>query len=176
MRILAMIAMAIGNLFRLGGQALDWTWKQFCSLLPGGGGSAQPGTLDLPSKDEHEVERGFAESQQRAHDALANAGPARQVKLYAESKSDDRYTVDLSMLQEPQRDWLIGLSDREMKALAEAPESKITMLLGGHDGAVLGLDAPKVDKPRAEDPGLVARISDFRTRLAAREGDHVLAA
>lgn len=177
MRIFAVIAMAIANLFKLGGQALDWTWRQFCSLFPGGGGgSATPGALDLPSREEHEVERGFAEGQQKAHDSLASAGPARQAKLYAEAKPDERYTVDLSKLQEAHRDWLIGLSDREMRALAEAPESKISMLLGGHDGAVPGFDAPKAEKPRPEMLGLVSRMSDFRSRLSAREENNVLAA
>lgn len=101
-----------------------------------------------------------------------------QIKLFAGAKPDDRFAIDLSLLEPAHQEWLSGLStsDRAMRSLSEAPESKILMLLGGHDGAVEGLNAPKNEKPKDTIPGLVSRMSDFRSRLPARESDHVLAA
>lgn len=158
---------------------LDWSWRTAWSWLPGGGGgSATPQPLDLPSKDVYEVDRSIEESHQRTADVLAAASPAMQIKLFASAKPDDRFMVDLSLLEPTHQEWLSSLStnDRAMRSLSEAPESKILMLLGGHDGAVEGLVSPKNEKPKNIIPGLVSRMSDFRNRLPARESDHVLAA
>lgn len=183
MRLLQAILMTMWNLAKGTGNAaiygLDWTWRNFWGLFGfGGGGSATPGPLDLPLKEAFEVDRSIEEGHQRAADTLANASPARQVKLYACARPDDRFSIDLSKLEPDHQDWLISLSsdERAMRALSEAPESKIAMLLGGHDGAVPGLDAPKMEKPKEMIPGLVSRIEDFRMKPAARESDHILAA
>lgn len=175
-----MIAIAMARALGKGLDGLDWCCRQFCGLLPGGGGSgsATPGPLDLPSKDLYEIDRSLAESQQRAADVMANDGPARQIKLYASAKPDDRFGIDLSTLEPNHQDWLIGLSTNEkaMRSLSEASDNKILMLLGGHDGMVPGIDAPKTEKPRDVIPGLVSRMEDFRMKLSSREEDHVLAA
>lgn len=183
-RLFAAIAMAMWNLAKATGSGfvhgLDWSWRNFWGLFGfgGGGGSATPGPLDLPSKEVFEVDRSLAEGQQRAADILANDSPARQIKLFASAKPDDRFGVDLSLLDPAQQDWLTSLStnDKAMRSLSEAPESKIMMLLSGHDGIVPGLDAPKPEKPREVIPGLVSRMEDFRMKLACREGNNVLAA
>jgi len=184
MRLLMAIAMAILNLAKGTGSAaihgLDWTWRNFLGLfgLGGGGGSATPQPLDLPSKEVLEVDRTLEEGRQRSADVLANTRPAMQIKLFAGAKPDDRFAIDLSLLEPAQQEWLstLSLDERAMRVLSEAPESKILMLLGGHDGAVEGLDAPKNGKPKVTIPGLVSRIDDFRLRLVAGESDHVLAA
>lgn len=164
---------------QLTGKALEWTWRNFWGLFGGGsGGSATPGPLDLPSKEVFEVDRSIEEGHQRAADTLANLSPAMQIKLFAAAKPDDRFGIDLSLLDSAQQEWLSGLSTNEksMRALSEASQSNIAMLLAGHDGIVPGLDAPKNEKARETVPGLVTRMDDFRLRLAARESDHVLAA
>lgn len=181
LRFFAAIAMQVAMyICQLTGKSLDWTWRNFWGLFGfgGSGGSATPGPLDLPSKDLFDVDRSIEEGHQRAADTLANASPAMQVKLYACARPDDRYSIDLSKLEPTQQDWLLGLSSDEkaMRALSEAPESKIAMLIGGHDGAVQGVDAPKMEKPKEMIPGLVSRMEDFRLKLASREGNHVLAA
>ncbi|WP_027489213.1 hypothetical protein [Allorhizobium undicola] len=173
------LVMAMANLAKGAWNALDWSWRTAWSLRPFGGssGSATPQPLDLPSKDVVEVDRSLEESHQRSADILANTSQAMQIKLFASAKPDDRFTIDLSLLEPGQQEWLSGLStnERAMRSLSEAPDSKIMMLLGGHDGAVEGLDAPKNEKPKDVIPGLVLRMDDFRNRLS-RESDHVLVA
>ncbi|KQS90997.1 hypothetical protein ASG42_10900 [Rhizobium sp. Leaf391] len=184
MRLLQAILMAMANLAKgsltTAWNVLDWSWRTAWSLWPfgGSGGSATPQPLDLPSKEVFEIDRSLEEGHQRSAELLANDGPARQVKLYALAKADDRFGIDLSMLKPDQQDWLIGLSANEkaMRSLSETSESKILMLLGGHEGIVPGIEAPKADKPKDVIPGLVSRIDDFRMRSAPRESDHVLAA
>ena len=182
MRFLMALRMAMANVAK-GSVAGLWNvadkcWQTAWSWLPGGcGGSATPRPLDLPSKEVFEVDRTLEEGHQRSADILANASPAMQIKLFAGAKPDDRFMVDLSLLEPAHQEWLSGLStnDKAMRSLSEAPESKILMLLGGHDGAVEGLDAPKIEKTRETIPGLVTRMDEFRNRLS-RESDHVLAA
>lgn len=184
MRILMAIIMAAVNFAKATGngllQGLDWSWRNFWGLFGfgGSGGSATPGPLDLPSKEVFEVDRSIEEGHQMAADTLANASPALQVKLYASAKANDRFSIDLSKLEPYHQDWLIGLSSDEkaMRALSEAPESKIAMLLNGHDGIVPGLDAPKAEKAKEIIPGLSERILDFRLINSARDRNHVLAA
>ncbi|WP_062584602.1 hypothetical protein [Rhizobium sp. Leaf311] len=176
--IMAMANLAKGSVVGLWNVA-DKCWQTAWSWLPGGGGgSATPRPLDLPSKDVFEIDRSLEEGHQRSADILANTSQAMQIKLFAAAKPDDRFMTDLSLLEPGQQEWLAALStnERAMRSISEAPESKILMLLGGHDGAVDGLDAPKNEKPKASIPGLVTRMSDFRNRLPARESDHVLAA
>ncbi|NKL74070.1 hypothetical protein GFM09_33540 [Rhizobium leguminosarum bv. viciae] len=183
MRFLWALIMAMANLAK-GGLTTAWNiadkcWQTAWSWLPrGGGGSATPQPLDLPSKEVFEVDRSIEECHQRAADGLSTSGPAMQVKLFAGAKADDRFMTDLSLLKPAHQEWLSALStnERAMRSLSEAPESKILMLLGGHDGAVEGLVSPKSEKPKNVLPGLVSRMSDFRNRLPARESDHVLAA
>ncbi len=183
MRFLWALIMAMANLAK-GGLTTAWNfadgcWRMAWSWLPGGGGGrATPQPLDLPSKDVFEIDRSLEESHHRAADGLSSSGPAAQIKLFSAAKPNDRFTIDLSLLEPGQQEWLSCLSINEcaMRSLSEAPESKILMLLGGHDGAVEGLDAPKNEKPRNAIPGLVSRIENFRNRLPARESDHVLAA
>lgn len=183
MRLLQAILMAMWTLTKATGSAaiygLDWTWRNFWGLFGGGGGgSATPGPLDLPNKDVYEIDRSIEASHQRAADTLSNTSPAMQVRLFAAAKPDDRFSIDLSLLDPAKQEWLTGLStnDKAMRSLSEASESKILMLLGGHDGAVTGLDSPKHEKPREVAPGIVSRMEDFRRRSAARESDHILAA
>lgn len=81
MRLLMAIAMAMLNLAKGTGSAaihgLDWTWRNFLGLfgLGGGGGSATPQPLDLPSKEVFEVDRTLEEGHQRSADILANTKP-----------------------------------------------------------------------------------------------------
>jgi len=178
MRFLQAILMAMLKLAEGGLMVMDWCWRNFWGLFGGGGGSATPQPLDLPSKDVFEVDRSLEESHQRAANTLSNSSAAMQIKLYASAKADDRYSIDLSKLEPTQQDWLIGLStnDRAMRLLSAASDSKITMLLTGHDGIIEGIDSPKPEKPRAVLPGLVSRIDDFRLKSSSRERDHILAA
>ncbi len=184
MRLLIAIVLAAANFAKAAGSGflhgLDWSWRNFCGLFGfgGGGGSATPGPLDLPSEEVYEIDRSLAEGQQRAADEIANASPARQIKMYASARPDDRYSIDLSKLEPAQQEWLLGLSSDEkaMRSLSEAYENRITMLLHGHDGAVPGIDAPSMKKPKEVIPGLVSRMEDFRLKLAASEGNNVLAA
>ncbi|MCZ7890412.1 hypothetical protein O9X99_01860 [Agrobacterium salinitolerans] len=179
MRFLQALLMAMANLAKGAWNALDWSWRTAWSLWPFGssGGSATPQPLDLPSKEVFEIDRSIEESHQRAADGLSNSGPAMQVKLFAGAKADDRFMTDLSLLEPAHQEWLSALSTNEkaMRVLSEATESKILMLLSGHDGAVEGLVAPKNEKTRETIPGLVTRMDEFRNRLS-RESDHVLAA
>lgn len=180
MRLLQAILMAMLKLAEGGLKGADWCWRNFLGLfgIGGGGGSATPGPLDLPSKEVFEIDRTIEEGHQKAADTMATFSPAMQIKLFAAAKPDDRFSVDLSLLDPAQQEWLSALSTNEksMRSLADTPESKIAMLLAGHDGIVPGIDAPKNEKPKAVIPGLVSRIDDFRLRLATRESDHVLAA
>ncbi len=174
------ILMAMANLAKGGLNAMGCCWRTFCGLFlgGGGGGGATPGPLDLPSKDLYEIDRSIEEGHQRAADTLSNASAAMQIKLFAAAKPDERFSIDLSQLEPSHQEWLSGLStnDKAMRSLSDAPQSKIAMLLSGHDGIIPGLDAPKNEKARETIPGLVTRMDDFRLRLAARESDHVLAA
>lgn len=183
MRFLMALLMAMANLAKGGVSGLwnfaDKCWQTAWSWLPGGGGgSATPQPLDLPSREVFEIDRSIEESHQRAADGLSNSGPAMQIKLFAAAKSDNRFGIDLSLLDSGQQEWLSAIStnERSMRALSEAPESKILMLLGGHDGAVEGISAPENERPKDVIPRLVSRIDDFRMRSASRESNRVLAA
>lgn len=157
----------------------DGVWRTAWSWLPGGSSvGATPQPLDLPSQEVFDVDRSFAESQQRAADIMANENSARQVKIYASANADDRYAVDLSKLEPTQQEWLTTLSmdEKAMRTLSEAYETKIAMLLAGHDNAVEGIEAPKLKKTKEVIPGLVSRIDDFRIKSASRERNHVFAA
>lgn len=173
MLVAALVAMAKGA-----GKGTDWCWRNFWGFFGGGGsGGATPQPLDLPSQEVFEVDRSLAEGQQRAADIMANENAARQIRMYSSAKPDERYAIDLSKLEPDQQDWLTGLSfsEKSMKTLSETPESKIMMLLSGHD-VVPGIAAPKMEKVKEVIPGLASRMEDFRLKLATREGNHILAA
>ncbi|GEM_PF-2876564 len=183
MRFIWALIIAMANLGKNGISALwnfgDQCWRTAWSWIPGGSsGGATPQPLDLPSQEVFEVDRSFAEGQRRATDLMANENAARQIKIYASAKPDDRYAIDLSRLEPAQQEWLTRLSmdEKAMRTLSETYESKIGMLLAGHDNAVEGIEAPKMKKAKESIPGLVSRMDDFRLKLATREGNHVLAA
>jgi hypothetical protein len=159
-----MVAIAIARALGKGLDGLDWCWRQFCGLLPGGGGRTvmPPKRLDLPDVDEAYEAKAEAADQQRAADYMLSS-PERVVLAWARASKDDRDTIPLTKLSTDQIDWLeVRLTDDQLKILAaEKSEYKVAQALAGQEDAIFGV--PSVpSRKRKSGPDLSGRIHAFR--------------
>lgn len=159
-----MIAIAIARALGKGLDGLDWCWRQFCGLLPGGGGGTvmPPKRLDLPDVDEALEAKAEAADQQRAADCILSS-PERAVMAWARATKADRDMIPLTRLTPDQIDWLeLRLTDDQIKILAaEKSEYKVAAALAGQEDVILGVPSVPTKK-RKPGPDLSDRIMDFR--------------
>ncbi|KAB1086165.1 hypothetical protein F4V91_06790 [Neorhizobium galegae] len=158
------ILMAMANLAKGGLNAIDWCWRTFCGLLPGGGSGTvmPPSRLDLPDVDEAHEAKTEAADRHRAADYMLSS-PERVALAWARASKEDRDTIPLTKLTTDQIDWLeVRLTDDQLKLLAsEKSEYRVAKALAGEEDVILGLPSVPVKK-RKSGPDLTDRIVDFR--------------
>ncbi|WP_322886520.1 hypothetical protein U8C31_18315 [Sinorhizobium medicae] len=158
------IVMAMANMLAAGGKGLDWCWRRFCGLLPGGGGgTVMPSSkIDLPDADVVTEAREAAQEQQRAADYILSS-PERVAQAWAQASPEHRDTIPLTKLTPDQIDWLeVHLSDDQLKVLAsEKSERKVAEALAGREDVIFGLPSVGQTKKKS-DPILSDRIAAFR--------------
>lgn len=178
-RILQMIVLAILRTFastaksifdfldyslRATGKALDAAISIPLRLFGGGGGPIPaPPIKDLkaalPTVEAITKARELAKGEGKAADIINRQSPAQQAQVFASTSEDDRMSADLSLLSDVQVDWLNGLSEGQLRAVADTTERRVSAALEGVPNALVAIRSVGETEPETV---LGVRIAAFR--------------
>ncbi|MBX5152584.1 hypothetical protein HJB78_16560 [Rhizobium lentis] len=148
-RFIAAVIAAIAQLFML-------PINTFAALLDRlfGGGGAVPAppihNLEAALPDESRIDeaRDLQRGQAAAADIVLKKSPELQAKIYAGMSEEDRLGADLSLLSPAQQDWLILMSDKQLKVIAETSDRRIAAALAGEHNAITAIRSVGQPEPK----------------------------
>ncbi|MBA9031722.1 hypothetical protein [Rhizobium leguminosarum] len=153
---------------------LDW----LLAKLTGGGGAAPAEPVKnleaaLPDESRIDEARALERGKAAAADLILKQSPAMQVKTFASMSNKDRLQADLTLLRPDQIAWLLDLSDKQLKVVAEASDRRVAAALEGEHNALTAIRS--VGKAEADDGGWLAhRITEKRATTLATAPSHNL--
>ncbi len=176
-RIIQAIIFSLMRMFQAAGRsiwdAFDWSIRTTCRLLDsavsmvsgGGGAVPAPPVKDmkaaLPQIDTITQARELAKGEGKAAEIINRQSLAQQAMTFAMLSEDERMSADLSLLSEDQVDWLNGLSEGQLRSIADATEQRVAAALAGEAKALVAIRSVNEPEPEAETV-LSARIAAFR--------------
>lgn len=130
-----------------------------------GGPAAAPPVKDLkmalPTVEAITQARDLAKGEGKAAEIINRQSPAQQAQVFASMSEDDRMSADLSLLSDVQVDWLNGLSEGQLRVVAEASERRVSAALEGEPNALVAIRSVGESESEPE-TALAARIAAFR--------------
>ncbi len=116
----------------------------------------------LPDADRLVQARDLERGKAKAADHILKQSPELQVKIYASMSEDDRLTADLTLLSPDQVDWLMNLSDAQLKAVAATSDRRVAAALAGEHNAITAVKSVNQLEPIEEQSVLARRMAAFR--------------
>lgn len=146
---------------------LDW----LLTRLTGGGAGAPAEPIRnleaaLPDESRIDEAKDLERGKAAVADNIRTMSPEMQVKLFAAATEEDRLQADLSLLTPDQTEWLLDLSDDQLKSVAGTSDRRITAALGGEHNAITAIRSVGQPKP-ADDAWLGHRIEAKRAATFA---------
>jgi len=95
------------------------------------------------------------------------------VHAYASASEDERLDMDLDVLPEHVRVWILTRSEVDLKRLAAAGPVKCGLIAAGKRSGIVGIEPPDADRPILPNP-VVRRLdtNEFFARIARAKGAH----